>query len=221
MFTHVYIVYHLKCIDPWLTRNRRVCPVCKAKVRLPGVPESSASEEENDNANERTPLVEPQRNRPTGRTRTRQNRNRTERTGRVRANRTSNSTPQSYQAVDDSFVPDIASILEGTTEQPQNSHARHGRSGRHHGRHNRHHANNNNTNQGAIHHQQQHPTFDHAEPSTSSSHQQHHEISHSPTHASTTAVIEVERHEISHDHHDHTDHYTDHTDHYTDYTIDV
>ncbi|GLH05492.1 Protein goliath [Gryllus bimaculatus] len=24
--------YHTKCIDPWLTRNRRVCPVCKRKV---------------------------------------------------------------------------------------------------------------------------------------------------------------------------------------------
>lgn len=24
--------YHCKCIDPWLTRNRRVCPVCKRKV---------------------------------------------------------------------------------------------------------------------------------------------------------------------------------------------
>ena len=23
---------HCKCIDPWLTRNRRVCPVCKRKV---------------------------------------------------------------------------------------------------------------------------------------------------------------------------------------------
>lgn len=24
--------YHCKCIDPWLTKNRRVCPVCKRKV---------------------------------------------------------------------------------------------------------------------------------------------------------------------------------------------
>ncbi|CAG5053810.1 unnamed protein product [Parnassius apollo] len=28
--------YHAKCIDPWLTKNRRVCPVCKRRVLTAG-----------------------------------------------------------------------------------------------------------------------------------------------------------------------------------------
>lgn len=53
--------YHMKCIDPWLTKNRKVCPVCKGKVVLPGMSEDSDSEREaegnEDSANERTPLI--------------------------------------------------------------------------------------------------------------------------------------------------------------------
>jgi hypothetical protein len=53
-------VYHMKCIDPWLTKNRRVCPVCKGKVVLPGITDPTDSESEAENgttASERTPLV--------------------------------------------------------------------------------------------------------------------------------------------------------------------
>ncbi|CAG2175969.1 unnamed protein product [Oppiella nova] len=53
--------YHVKCIDPWLTKNRRVCPVCKGKVVLPGMSDISDTESEseahNTGANERTPLL--------------------------------------------------------------------------------------------------------------------------------------------------------------------
>lgn len=56
-------IYHFKCIDPWLTNNRRVCPVCKAKVLLPGVVELTSDSDDSARPNERTRLVEPQRNR--------------------------------------------------------------------------------------------------------------------------------------------------------------
>jgi hypothetical protein len=39
-------VYHIECIDKWLLRNNRVCPVCKRRV-IPGEPDSD--EESNSN----------------------------------------------------------------------------------------------------------------------------------------------------------------------------
>ncbi|KAH7728803.1 RING finger domain containing protein [Aphelenchoides avenae] len=36
--------YHCKCIDPWLTKNRKVCPVCKRKVGPSNGSDSSDSE---------------------------------------------------------------------------------------------------------------------------------------------------------------------------------
>ncbi|XKL60743.1 hypothetical protein PGB90_007800 [Kerria lacca] len=51
--------YHTKCIDPWLTRNRRVCPICKRKVfAVDELPiEGSETDSDSDN-DERTPLVQ-------------------------------------------------------------------------------------------------------------------------------------------------------------------
>lgn len=51
--------YHIKCIDPWLINNRRVCPVCKAKVKIEGVNDYTDSEDdiEQNSVNERTPLL--------------------------------------------------------------------------------------------------------------------------------------------------------------------
>ncbi|KAF5296271.1 hypothetical protein FQR65_LT10266 [Abscondita terminalis] len=47
--------YHCKCIDPWLTKNRRVCPVCKRKVFAQHEPHhSSDSDSDSDDT---TPLM--------------------------------------------------------------------------------------------------------------------------------------------------------------------
>jgi hypothetical protein len=54
--------YHCKCVDPWLTKNRKVCPVCKRKVGTSGDDSSDSDAERNaaDTAagrRERSPLL--------------------------------------------------------------------------------------------------------------------------------------------------------------------
>ncbi|XP_043288089.1 E3 ubiquitin-protein ligase RNF13-like [Venturia canescens] len=48
--------YHTKCIDPWLTKNRRVCPVCKRKVFAANERVVTDSESDSD-ADDSTPLI--------------------------------------------------------------------------------------------------------------------------------------------------------------------
>jgi len=50
--------YHMKCIDPWLTKSKRNCPVCKRRV-IPGDDSESDSESEGDSESrgENTPLL--------------------------------------------------------------------------------------------------------------------------------------------------------------------
>ncbi|XP_064186280.1 E3 ubiquitin-protein ligase RNF13-like [Anguilla rostrata] len=56
--------YHCKCVDPWLTKTRKTCPVCKQKV-VPSRDDSgsdsdeaeSSRGEENEEASESTPLL--------------------------------------------------------------------------------------------------------------------------------------------------------------------
>uniref|UniRef100_H2ZKN7 RING-type E3 ubiquitin transferase n=1 Tax=Ciona savignyi TaxID=51511 RepID=H2ZKN7_CIOSA len=47
--------YHCKCVDPWLTSSKRVCPLCKRRVLSDD--ESSGSESDYDSDNERAPLL--------------------------------------------------------------------------------------------------------------------------------------------------------------------
>lgn len=89
-FNPLFLVYHLKCIDPWLTKNRRVCPVCKAKVVIPGMTETDSESEVEPNvaANERTPLI------PEARGRGRRQRRRRRREGQINEG---NSGPETDQ----------------------------------------------------------------------------------------------------------------------------
>lgn len=47
--------YHMKCIDPWLLKNKRVCPQCRKKVFASG--EVPPSDSESDTEDERAPLL--------------------------------------------------------------------------------------------------------------------------------------------------------------------
>ncbi|TSK53812.1 E3 ubiquitin-protein ligase RNF13 [Bagarius yarrelli] len=52
--------YHCKCVDPWLTKTKRTCPVCKQKVVPPGSQSDSDSDsggDESEEVSESTPLL--------------------------------------------------------------------------------------------------------------------------------------------------------------------
>ncbi|XP_015260042.1 PREDICTED: E3 ubiquitin-protein ligase RNF13-like, partial [Cyprinodon variegatus] len=57
--------YHSKCVDPWLTKTKKTCPVCKQKV-VPSQGDSDSDSEEGDSgpdeneASESTPLLRSQ-----------------------------------------------------------------------------------------------------------------------------------------------------------------
>ncbi|CAL1542814.1 unnamed protein product [Lymnaea stagnalis] len=54
-------VYHTKCIDPWLTKNKKTCPVCKRRV-IPGKDADSESSDSDGGGTparaENTPLLQ-------------------------------------------------------------------------------------------------------------------------------------------------------------------
>jgi len=56
--------YHVKCIDPWLLKNKRVCPQCRKKVFATG--EVPPSDSESETEDERAPLLARPRSLPSG-----------------------------------------------------------------------------------------------------------------------------------------------------------
>lgn len=69
MFYFIFSAYHCKCVDPWLTKTKKTCPVCKQRVTQKN-PEHSDSESEEESGareeggeeeaqSERTPLLRP------------------------------------------------------------------------------------------------------------------------------------------------------------------
>ena len=50
----MFSAYHMRCIDPWLTKNRRVCPVCKRRVVTGN---ERPSDVDSDSEDENAPLI--------------------------------------------------------------------------------------------------------------------------------------------------------------------
>jgi len=49
--------YHCKCVDPWLTSNKRVCPLCKRKVLSDDEASDSDDYDDASDTNEEAPLL--------------------------------------------------------------------------------------------------------------------------------------------------------------------
>ncbi|XP_033126958.1 E3 ubiquitin-protein ligase RNF13-like isoform X2 [Anneissia japonica] len=49
--------FHCPCIDPWLTNNKRTCPVCKRKVLPNDVEDDSSDSDDSEISSENTPLL--------------------------------------------------------------------------------------------------------------------------------------------------------------------
>lgn len=61
------LVYHCKCVDPWLTEGKKTCPVCKRPVEgtpEPNTPSRNRQQGNDSDADENTPLIQPSSSTP-------------------------------------------------------------------------------------------------------------------------------------------------------------
>lgn len=98
--------YHSKCIDPWLTKNRRVCPVCKRKVFA--ADEQVVTDDSDSDADDTTPLIRDGHQGTQGGTFTRQRQNPFNRARISQARQDNNSSDNSSDSEQSSSTDRIS-----------------------------------------------------------------------------------------------------------------
>lgn len=110
--------YHSKCIDPWLTKNRRVCPVCKRKVFA--ADEQVVTDESDSDADDTTPLIRDGHQGTQGGTFVRQRENPFNRARRSQTRQDTNNSSDSSSDSEQSFATTEDNVFPGSSE-PMNA----------------------------------------------------------------------------------------------------
>ncbi|KAL6429292.1 hypothetical protein ACFW04_008182 [Cataglyphis niger] len=106
--------YHSKCIDPWLTKNRRVCPVCKRKVFA--ADEQVVTDESDSDADDTTPLIRDGHQGTQGGTFVRQRENPFNRARRSQTRQDTNNSSDSSSDSDQSFATTEDNVFPRSSE---------------------------------------------------------------------------------------------------------